>query len=107
MTVSDRFPHDIVAVESRRGRMSRRRLLGAGLGAAAGLFAVDRAVATLPNGRIITAAGPLEANNLAPAERIPPPKTTTAIPDGHLHMIDCLLLACLLAEHNILTRRII
>lgn len=85
MTVSDRFPHDIVAVESRRrGQMSRRRLLGAGLGAAAGLFAVDRAVATLPNGRIVTAAGPLEANNLAPAERIPPPKTTTAIPDGQI-----------------------
>jgi murein DD-endopeptidase MepM/ murein hydrolase activator NlpD len=87
MTVSDRSPHDIVAVESRSGQMSRRRLLAAGLGAAAGLFAVERAVAALPNGRIVTAAGSLQANNLAPAERIPPSTTTTAlppVPDGQI-----------------------
>jgi|TARA_R110002110_G_scaffold84667_5_gene220115 murein DD-endopeptidase MepM/ murein hydrolase activator NlpD len=87
MTVSDRLPHDLVAVELRPGQMSRRRLLGAGLGAAAGLFAVERAVAALPNGRIVTAAGSLQANNLARAERIPPPTTTTTVPpvpDGQI-----------------------
>ena len=80
MTVSDRFSHDIVAVESRSGQMSRRHLLAVGLGAAAGLVAVERAVAALPNGRIVTAAGSLQANNLAPAERIPSPTTTTTVP---------------------------
>jgi murein DD-endopeptidase MepM/ murein hydrolase activator NlpD len=87
MTVSDCFPHDIAAVESRPGQMSRRRLLAAGLGAAAGLFAVERAVAALPNGRIVAAAGSLQANNLAPAERIPASTTTTTVPpapDGQI-----------------------
>ena len=79
MTVSDRFPHAIVAVELRPGHMSRRRLLAAGLGAAAGLFAVERAVAALPNSGITAAAGSLQATDLAPAERIPPP-----VPDGKI-----------------------
>ncbi|WP_395155162.1 M23 family metallopeptidase [Ilumatobacter sp.] len=79
MTDPHRFPHDIVAAESRPGQMSRRRLLAAGLGAAAGLFAVERVVAALPNGGIVTAAGPLQSSELAPAERMPPP-----VPDGHI-----------------------
>ena len=59
--------------------MSRRRLLAAGLGAAAGLLAIDRVVAALPNSAIPTAAGSLQAKDLAPAERIPPP-----VPDGKI-----------------------
>ena len=79
MTSPHCLPHDIAAVESRQGHMSRRRLLAAGLGAAAGLLAIDRVVAALPNSAITTAAGSLQAKDLAPAERIPPP-----VPDGKI-----------------------
>jgi murein DD-endopeptidase MepM/ murein hydrolase activator NlpD len=81
MTDPHRLPNDIAAVDSRPGQMSRRRLLAAGLGAAVGLMAVERVVAALPNPRITSAAGSLQANELAPAERIPPSTTTTSLPD--------------------------
>lgn len=87
MTDPHRLPHDVTAVEPRSGHLSRRRLLAAGLGAAAGLIAVERVVAALPLGGITTAAGPLQANDLAPADRIPAPTTTTTlppVPDGQI-----------------------
>lgn len=84
MTDSHRFPNDIVAIEPRPSHMSRRRLLAAGLGATAGLFAVERALAALPNGRIVAAAGSLQAKTLAPAERIPTTTTLPPVPDGQI-----------------------
>ena len=79
MTDPNLLSHDIAAVESQLGPMSRRRLLAAGLGAAAGLVAIERVVAALPNVGITTAAGPLQSSELAPAERMPP-----RVPDGQV-----------------------
>ena len=62
MTDPNLLSHDIAAVESQLGPMSRRRLLAAGLGAAAGLVAIERVVAALPNVGITTAAGPLQSS---------------------------------------------
>jgi murein DD-endopeptidase MepM/ murein hydrolase activator NlpD len=81
MTDPHRLPNDISAVDSRPGQMSRRRLLAAGLGAAVGLMAVERVVAALPNARVMTAAGSLQAKGLAPAERIAPSLT---VPKGRI-----------------------
>ena len=79
MTDPHRLPNDTAAVESRPGHVSRRRLLAIGLGAAAGLMAVERVVAARPNSRIMTAAGSLPATALAPADRMPP-----LVPDGKI-----------------------